>query len=88
MSKVVHFVGRNQGSLVFKIYDFFGHVTILMDGPADKLAFIVDVEAGKIYLIRFKQEIKDLLCIGVNVLTEESIHWSFKENGLSGAIQL
>ena len=39
-------------------------------------------------MIRFKQEIEDLFEVKVDVVTENSIHWSIKENVLNEAVQL
>ncbi|MBB6447781.1 putative nucleotidyltransferase [Bacillus benzoevorans] len=39
-------------------------------------------------MIRFKQEIEDILDIKVDVVTENALHWSLKEDVLNGAIQL
>lgn len=50
----------------------------------------MDFEEGRSLfdLIRFKQEIEDLLNIKVDVVTENSLHWGMKEEVLNGAIQL
>ncbi|MFC4321282.1 hypothetical protein [Litchfieldia salsa] len=39
-------------------------------------------------MIQFKQEVEDLLDIKVDVVTENAIHWSMKEDVLNGAIRL
>lgn len=68
----------------------FGSVAKSEDGPASDLDVIVDFEDGRSLfdLIRFKQEIEDLLKVKVDVVTESAIHWRIKEELLDGAIQL
>ena len=68
----------------------FGSVARLDEGPTSDIDLIVDFEEGRSLfdLIRFKQEIEDLLNIRVDVVTENSIHWGIKEEVLNGAIQL
>ncbi|WP_369801949.1 hypothetical protein [Oceanobacillus sp. Castelsardo] len=39
-------------------------------------------------MIRFKQEIEELLDVKIDVVTENSIHWSIKEDIVNGAIRL
>ncbi|QHS22029.1 hypothetical protein GWK91_03300 [Virgibacillus sp. MSP4-1] len=39
-------------------------------------------------LIRFKQDVEDILGVKVELVTENSIHWTMKEDVLNGAIQL
>lgn len=68
----------------------FGSVARLEDGPTSDLDLLVDFEEGRSLfdLIRFKQEVEGLLDIKVDVVTENSIHWSMKEDVVNGAIQL
>ncbi|WP_228275687.1 nucleotidyltransferase family protein [Gracilibacillus oryzae] len=68
----------------------FGSVSRLEDGPLSDLDLLVDFEKGRSLfdLIRFKQEVEDLINTRVDVVTESSIHWSLKEEVLNGAIQL
>ncbi|MDC3411999.1 nucleotidyltransferase family protein [Aquibacillus sp. 3ASR75-11] len=68
----------------------FGSVSRLEDGPSSDLDLLVDFEEGRSLfdLIRFKQEVEDIINTRVDVVTENSIHWSMKEEVLSGAIQL
>ena len=68
----------------------FGSVARLEDVPESDLDLLVDFEKGRSLfdLIRFKQEIEDLLNIKVDVVTENSLHWGMKEEVLNGAIQL
>ncbi|WP_059105759.1 nucleotidyltransferase family protein [Shouchella shacheensis] len=68
----------------------FGSVARSEDGSASDLNLLVDFEEGRSLfdLIRFKQEVEDLLKINVDVVTENSIHWRIKEDVLNGAIQL
>ncbi|MBM7569917.1 nucleotidyltransferase domain-containing protein [Aquibacillus albus] len=68
----------------------FGSVSRLEDGPSSDLDLLVDFEEGRSLfdLIRFKQEVEDIINTRVDVVTENSIHWSMKEEVLNGAIQL
>ncbi|WP_158735809.1 nucleotidyltransferase family protein [Alteribacillus sp. YIM 98480] len=68
----------------------FGSVARSEDGSASDLDLLVDFEEGRSLfdLIRFKQDMEDLLKIKVDVVTENSIHWRIKEDVLNGAIQL
>lgn len=68
----------------------FGSVSRHEDGPNSDLDLLVEFEEGRSLfdLIRFKQEVEDLLDIKVDVVTENSIHRSIKEDVLNGAIQL
>ncbi|MEB1808485.1 MAG: nucleotidyltransferase family protein [Bacillaceae bacterium] len=68
----------------------FGSVSRLEDGPSSDLDLIVDFEEGRSLfdLIRFKQDVEKLINIKVDVMTENSIHWSMKQEVLDGAIQL
>lgn len=68
----------------------FGSVARFEEGPASDLDLLVDFEKGRSLfdLIRFKQEVEDLLRIRVDVVTTKSIHWSMKEDVLNEAIQL
>lgn len=68
----------------------FGSVARLEDGPKSDLDLLVKFEKGRSLfdLIRFKQVVEDLLDVKVDVVTENSIHWSMKEAVLNGAVQL
>lgn len=68
----------------------FGSVVRFEDDPTSDLDLLVDVDEGRSLfdLIRFKQEVEDLLNIKVDVVTENSIHWSMKEDVINGASQL
>ncbi|WP_246941809.1 nucleotidyltransferase family protein [Bacillus pinisoli] len=68
----------------------FGSVARLEDKPNSDLDLLVDFDTGRSLfdLIRFKQEIEDLLNVNVDVVTENSIHWTMKEDVLDGAKQL
>lgn len=68
----------------------FGSVARFEDGEPSDLDLLVDFEEGRslFNLIRFKQEVEELLNIKVDVVTESSIHWSMKEDILNGAVQL
>ena len=67
--------------------------SVVMNGerPTSKyVSLLVYFEEGRSLfdLIRFKREVEVLILIKVNVITEESIHWSIKDELLNGAIQL
>lgn len=89
---------RDKRDLIFKVANkhgiknirVFGSVARHEDVPESDLDLLVDFEEGRSLfdLIRFKQEIEDLLNIKVDVVTENSIHWGMKEEVLNGAIQL
>lgn len=68
----------------------FGAVEKFEDGPNIDINLLVEFEEGRSLfdLVSIKQEIEDLLQIKVNVLTENSIHWSMKEDVLNRAIPL
>lgn len=68
----------------------FGSVARLEDGAMSDLDLLVDFETGRSLfdLIRFKQEVEDLLDVTVDVVTEDALHWSMKEDVLNGAIEL
>lgn len=68
----------------------FGSVARLEDGSNSDLDLLVDFEKGRSLfdLIRFKQDIENLLDVKVDVVTENAIHWSMKDDVLNGAIQL
>lgn len=68
----------------------FGSAARLEDGSASDLDLLVDFEEGRSLfdLIRFKQEVEELLHTRVDAVTEKSIHWSIKEKILAEAIQL
>lgn len=68
----------------------FGSVARLEDGSTSDLDLLVTFEEGRSLfdLIRFKQGVENLLDIKVDVVTENSIHWSMKEDVLNEAIQL
>lgn len=89
---------RDKRDLIFKVANkhgiknirVFGSVARREDVPESDLDLLVDFEEGRSLfdLIRFKQEIEDLLNIKVDVVTENSLHWGMKEEVLNGAIQL
>lgn len=95
---MLHDLLLEKRELILKIADkhgiinvrIFGSVARLEDGPESDLDLLVEFEKDRSLfdLIRFKQEIEDLLDIKVDVVTENSIHWSMKEDVLDGAIQL
>jgi hypothetical protein len=68
----------------------FGSVSRREDGPESDLDLLVEFEKDRSLfdLIRFKQEMEDLLEMKVDVSTENSIHWSIKEDVLNEAVQL
>lgn len=68
----------------------FGSVARFEDGPNSDLDLIVEIEQGRSLfdLISFKHEVEDLLRISVDIVTENSIHPSIKQDVLSGAIPL
>lgn len=68
----------------------FGSVSRREDGPESDLDLLVEFEKDRSLfdLIRFKQEMEELLEIKVDVATENSIHWSMKEDVLNEAVQL
>src|SRR5699024_2545768 len=68
----------------------FGSVARLEDNSASDIDSLVEFENGRSLfdLIRFKQEVEDLLNTKVDVVTENAIHWSMKKDVLNGAVQL
>ncbi|WP_222705301.1 nucleotidyltransferase family protein [Bacillus marasmi] len=68
----------------------FGSVAKQDNSPTSDLDLIVTFEEGRSLfdLIGFKQELEDLLHVGVDVVTENSIHWSLRDEILKGAITL
>lgn len=68
----------------------FGSVARFEDGPSSDVDLLVEFEKGRSLfdLTGFKQDVEDILHVRVNVVTENSIHWSIKEEVLNGAIQL
>jgi len=68
----------------------FGSVARNEDVPTSDLDLLVEFEKERSLfdLIRFQQEIEELLDINVDVVTENAIHWSMKEDVLNGAVQL
>jgi predicted nucleotidyltransferase len=95
---VIYDVLQEKRELILKVASnhgihnvrIFGSVSRLEDDPYSDLDLLVDFEEGRSLfdLIRFKQEVEDLINIKVDVVTENSIHWSMKEDILNGAIQL
>lgn len=89
---------RDKRDLIFKVANkhgiknirVFGSVARREDVPESDLDLLVDFEKGRSLfdLIRFKQEIEDLLNVKIDVVTEKSIHWSIKEAVLNESIQL
>ena len=68
----------------------FGSVARLKDETTSDLDLLVEVEKGRSLfdLIRFKQEVENLLDVEVDVVTENAIHWSMREDVLNEAVQL
>ncbi|MCF3943125.1 nucleotidyltransferase family protein [Oceanobacillus alkalisoli] len=68
----------------------FGSVARLEDGPESDFYLLVEFEKGRSLfdMIRFKEEVEDLLDVNVDIVTENSIHWSMKEDVLNGAVRL
>src|SRR5699024_7603416 len=68
----------------------FGSVARLEDNSASDIDLLVEFENGRSLfdLIRFKQEVEDLLNTKVDVVTENAIHWRMKKDVLNGAVQL
>lgn len=95
---MLHDFLQEKRELILKIADehgiknvrIFGSVARLEDGPESDLDLLVEFEKDRSLfdLIRFKQEIEDLLETRVDVVTENSIHQSIKEDVLNGAVQL
>ncbi|WP_217994030.1 nucleotidyltransferase family protein [Lentibacillus sp. CBA3610] len=95
---VLYDVLQEKRDVILKIADeqgiqnvqIFGSVARLEDGSASDLDLLVEFEKGRSLfdLIRFKQEVEDLLDVKVDVVTENSIHWSMRDKVLNGAIQL
>lgn len=90
---------REKRNLILKIADdngihnvrVFGSVARREDGLESDLDLIVQFEKGRdlFDLFRyFKEEVEELLDTKVDVVTENSIHWSLRENVLDGAVQL
>ncbi|MHA6252293.1 nucleotidyltransferase family protein [Oceanobacillus sp. CAU 1775] len=81
---------KTAGNHGIKNVRIFGSVSRREDGPESDLDLLVEFEENRSLfdLIRFKQEMEDLLEIKVDVVTENSIHWSMKEDVLNVAIQL
>ncbi|MDC3418383.1 nucleotidyltransferase family protein [Aquibacillus salsiterrae] len=95
---MLHDVLQEKRDLILKIADnhgiqnvrVFGSVARHEDGPTSDLDLLVEFEKERSLfdLIRFKQEIENLLNIKVDVVTENAVHWSMKEDVLNGAIRL
>jgi uncharacterized protein len=68
----------------------FGSVSRKEEGPDSDLDLLVKFSEGRSLfdLIRFKQDIEDILQTKVDVVTENSIHHSIKDKVINGAIQL
>lgn len=68
----------------------FGSVARSEDGPKSDLDLLVEFEKGRSLfdLIHFKHEVEDLLGVKVDVVTENSIHWSMRQDVLAEAVQL
>jgi uncharacterized protein len=95
---VLYDVVQEKRDLILKVANQHGIQSVrvigtearLEAGSTGDLDLLVEFEEGRSLfdLIRFKKELEDLLSIRVNVLTENSIHWSIREDVLNGAIQL
>ncbi|PWA10366.1 hypothetical protein DCC39_11635 [Pueribacillus theae] len=68
----------------------FGSVARSEDGEESDIDLLVSFEEGKSLfdLIRFKQEMEEIMGKNVDVLTENAIHHSIKEKILNEAIPL
>lgn len=68
----------------------FGSVAKLEDNATSDLDLLVEFEKGRSLfdLIRFKQDLENILDIKVDVVTEDALHWSLKDNVLNEAIPL
>lgn len=80
-------IGKKHGIDNIRV---FGSAARLEDRPNSDLDLLVDIdpERSLFDLIRFKHELKDLLGISIDVVTEHAIHWSIKQAILAEAIQL
>ena len=81
---------KSAGEHGIKNVRIFGSVSRHEDGPESDLDLLIELKEDRSLfdLIRFKQEIEDLLEVKVDVATENSIHWSMKEDVLNEVIQL
>src|SRR5690625_432796 len=81
---------KSAGEHGIKNVRIFGSVSRHEDGPESDLDLLRELKEDRSLfdLIRFKQEIEDLLEVKVDVATENSIHWSMKEDVLNEVIQL
>lgn len=68
----------------------FGSVARSEDGEESDIDLLVSFEEGRSLfdLIRFKQEMEEIMGIKVDVLTENAIHHSIKKKILNEAIPL
>ncbi|MEJ8767825.1 nucleotidyltransferase family protein [Oceanobacillus sp. HCA-5259] len=68
----------------------FGSVARSEDVPKSDLDLLVEIEKGRSLfdLIHFKHEVEDLLGVKVDVVTENSLHWSIKQDVLAEAVKL
>lgn len=68
----------------------FGSVAKSEDGPKSDLDLLVEIDKGRSLfdLIHFKHEVEDILGVKVDVFTENSIHWSIKQDVLAEAVKL
>src|SRR5699024_5482819 len=80
-------IANKHGINNVKVFD---SVARLKDHSASAIDLLLKFEDGRSLfdLIRFKQEVEDLLNTKVDVVTENAIHWSMKKDVLNGAVQL
>ncbi|WP_058306074.1 nucleotidyltransferase family protein [Gracilibacillus massiliensis] len=95
---MIYDVLQEKSDIILKLADqhgirnvrVFGSVSKLEEGPSSDLDLLVDFDEGRSLfdLICFKQEVENIVKTNVDVVTENSIHWSIKEDILSGAFHL
>src|SRR5699024_3205708 len=68
----------------------FGSVARLEDNSASDIDLLLKFDNVRSFLnlIRFKQEVEDLMKKKVDVVTEKAIHWSMKKDLLNVVFQL
>lgn len=68
----------------------FGSVVRGEDNTDSDIDFLVEIEEDRTLfdLIRFKQMVEDLIGRKVDVVTDQAIHWTLKEQILNEAIPL
>lgn len=96
MSVNIKLKGNREGILRIakengiKNLKLFGSVARSEDGEESDIDLLVSFEEGRSLfdLIRFKQEMEEIMGIKVDVLTENAIHHSIKKKILNEAIPL